>query len=374
MQRILLAISGLNPQVITETLYCLHMEGRAVQAIHIITTRPGKDSVLTALLDNGKGKFYQFCTEYELAASGVDFHPDNIHVPKNTEGKELDDILSQEDNEAFLKLCLRLTANLTADSRSAVYFLVAGGRKTMTSCVSFAAQMYGRKQDRIYHVLVSPEFEGHRDFWYPPKESRLLKLRDKNGEPFYKETRYATVQLISIPFLSLRKHLPGHLLTGPDTPGALMARLVREEERVFTLSLTGRTVTYGSLQMDIKPAHMALLACFAEIRLHSCDALPQDPTDCPPWFLGLEEFFTQQERITALYETIRGINANGMSDTGITNLNAENFRSYMSRVNQSLRTAFGPAGEQLTIQPWGKRPSTRYGIRIEKNRLKLNCE
>ena len=371
MQRILLAISGLNPQVITETLYCLHMEGRAVQAIHIITTRPGKDSVLTALLDNGKGKFYQFCTEYELAASGVDFHPDNIHVPKNTEGKELDDILSQEDNEAFLKLCLRLTANLTADSRSAVYFLVAGGRKTMTSCVSFAAQMYGRKQDRIFHVLVSPEFEGHRDFWYPPKESRLLKLRDKNGEPFYKETRYATVQLISIPFLSLRKHLPGHLLTGPDTPGALMARLVREEERVFTLSLTGRTVTYGSLQMDIKPAHMALLACFAEIRLHSCDELSQDPTDCPPWFLGLEELFARQTRLTALYETIRGTDASGMSDTGITNLNAENFNSYKSRIKSELQTNFGTLADALIIQSWGKRPNTRYGLRINKKGLVL---
>lgn len=374
MQRILLAVSGLNPQVITETLYCLHMEGRAVDAIHIITTRPGKDSVLTGLLDSGKGKFYQFCDEYELAASSVDFHPDNIHVPQNTEGQELDDILSQEDNEALLELSLRLTAALTSDDRSAVYFLVAGGRKTMTSCLSFAAQIYGRRQDRIYHVLASPEFEGHREFWYPPIESRLLKLHDKNGEPFYKETRYANIQLISIPFLSLRKHLPDCLLAGPDVPGALMAQLVREEERFFTLSLAGKTVAYGSLQMDIKPAHLALLACFAEIRLHSSDALPQDPADCPSWFLGLEEFFTQQKRITALYETIRGTNAGGMSDTGITNLNAENFRSYMSRVNQSLRTAFGPAGEQLAIQPWGKRPSTRYGIRIEKNRLRLNHE
>lgn len=374
MHRILLAVSGLNPQVITETLYCLHMEGRAVQAIHLVTTRPGRDRALAALLDGGCGKFYQFCREYDLAAAKIDFHPDNIHVPQNSQGRELDDILSQEDNEALLQLCLELAAGLTAESRNTVYFLVAGGRKTMTSCLSFAAQMYGRRQDRIYHVLVSSEFEGHREFWYPPKESHLLKLHDKNGDPFYKETRYANIQLISIPFLSLRKHLPAGLIHGPDTPGALMAQLVREEERFFTLSLTGKTVTYGSLQMDIKPAHLALLACFAEIRLHSCDALPQDPADCPPWFLGLEEFFTQQERITALYETIRSMSASGMSDTGITNLNAENFRSYMSRVNQSLRTTFGPAGEQLTIQPWGKRPSTRYGIRIEKNRLKLNCE
>ena len=36
MKNILLAVVGLTPQVITEALYALHQEGRAVNAIHII--------------------------------------------------------------------------------------------------------------------------------------------------------------------------------------------------------------------------------------------------------------------------------------------------------------------------------------------------
>ena len=52
-------------------------------------------------------------------------------------------------------------------------------------------------------------------------------------------------------------------------------------------------------------------------------------------------------------------------------LNADNFHSYRSRVNQALRTAFGPAGELLAIQPWGRRPNTRYGLRIEKRQVQL---
>ena len=55
MRRILLAVSGMSPQIITETLYCLHSEGRDVSAIHITTTRLGKALLQSGLLDSGKG-------------------------------------------------------------------------------------------------------------------------------------------------------------------------------------------------------------------------------------------------------------------------------------------------------------------------------
>ena len=50
MRNILLAVCGLSPQVITETLYALFHEGREVHAVHLITTRPGRDKVLAELL------------------------------------------------------------------------------------------------------------------------------------------------------------------------------------------------------------------------------------------------------------------------------------------------------------------------------------
>ncbi len=44
MKNILLAVTGLSLQVITETLYALHQNNRHVDAIHVITTRrQGKD-------------------------------------------------------------------------------------------------------------------------------------------------------------------------------------------------------------------------------------------------------------------------------------------------------------------------------------------
>ncbi|MBW2021016.1 MAG: TIGR02584 family CRISPR-associated protein, partial [Deltaproteobacteria bacterium] len=45
MKNILLAVTGLSPQVITETLFALHQQNRTVDAIHIITTRQGKEKI-----------------------------------------------------------------------------------------------------------------------------------------------------------------------------------------------------------------------------------------------------------------------------------------------------------------------------------------
>ena len=375
IRRVMLAVSGLNPQVITEALYCLNSEGRMVDEIHCVTTRKGRDLLLSSLLDGGKGPLYRFCAEY--GAAPPVFPPENIHVPTDARGREVNEILAQEDNEALLALCLRLAARATADADTAVCFLVSGGRKTMAACLSFAAMTYGRPQDRIYHALVSPDFERSRDFWYPPREPRLLELRDENGLPFMRDTRHASVQLVALPFVPLRGHIersdPKLLSVPPDEPGGLLAALVREDECVFTVSSRTGDISCATMGgMDLSPAPLALLAFFCEKRLE-CDApAPADATACPPWFVSLEEVFAGQKRITELYEAIRvGRPGGAVSDTGIIGLNQENFNSYKSRINAELKRRFGPHGEKLAIQSRGTRPNTRYGLMIERSRLRL---
>jgi hypothetical protein len=41
---------------------------------------------------------------------------------------------------------------------------------------------------------------------------------DNNGQPFFKETRYAEVNLIHIPFVSIREQLSPDLLKEPKDP------------------------------------------------------------------------------------------------------------------------------------------------------------
>jgi hypothetical protein len=55
-------------------------------------------------------------------------------------------IADEEDNERLLELCLSLTFQFTRDPGTAVFFSIAGGRKTMSACLMTAAHLYGRRR------------------------------------------------------------------------------------------------------------------------------------------------------------------------------------------------------------------------------------
>lgn len=71
-------------------------------------------------------------------------------------------------------------------------------------------------------MLVSPEFEGNRAFFYPPGESQTIELQDANGQPYYKETRYARITLVPMPFFSIRSQLTAEILDQPRDPATLI--------------------------------------------------------------------------------------------------------------------------------------------------------
>jgi len=59
-----------------------------------------------------------------------------------------------------------------------------------------------------------------------------------------------------------------------------------------------------------------------------------------------------------------------MSDTGIINLDADNFNMNKSRIKQDLLSCFGLyALKDLEIASVGTRPNTRYGIMMDKNKI-----
>lgn len=72
MKNILLAVTGLSPQVITETLYVLHQNNRHVDAIHVITTRDGKEKVYSDLLGGKKGHYFRYLEEYNIDPADIE--------------------------------------------------------------------------------------------------------------------------------------------------------------------------------------------------------------------------------------------------------------------------------------------------------------
>ncbi|MBU4414621.1 MAG: TIGR02584 family CRISPR-associated protein [Proteobacteria bacterium] len=372
MKTVLLAVCGLSPQIITETLYALYQSNRHVNAIHIITTRDGKEKIFSELFAGKSGHYYRYLEEYGIDPATIDFGHRNIHVITDDHGIEIPDIVNESHNEQLLKKCMELTFHFTKDPETAVFFSVAGGRKTMSSCLTLAAQMYGRPQDRLYHVLVSPEFENNRDFFYPPKKSQTIELRDNQGQPFFKETKFAQVNLIHIPFVSVRDNLPGDFLKEPKDPGTLALSLIKEETFQLTVNLISGKIVYKKIEIDMMPAHLALYAFFA-MQKKNCSKEVETCGSCIDCFLDIQSIYEKQEQISDLYKRVSGSRLlEEMSDTGITGLSADNFNTYKAKIKSNLLGRFGPyALTELEIASKEKRPNTRYGIMMDRGRIEI---
>ena len=372
MKTVMLAVTGLSPHVITETLYALHQSSRHVDAIHVITTRDGKEKIFAELFGGKNGHYYRYLKEYGIDPATIDFGYRNIHVITDEYGIELPDIVSESNNEQLLKKCMYLTFYFTQDPETAVFFSIAGGRKTMSSCLTLAAQMYGRSQDRLYHVLVSPEFESNRNFFYPAKKSQAIELRNNQGQPFFKETRYAQVNLIHIPFVSVRDNLSGDMLREPKDPGTLALSLIKEETSRLIVNLISGKIVYKKVEMDMMPAHLTLYAFFV-MQKKNCSKEVETCGNCIDCFLDIHTVYEKQKEINNIYKKISGSRPlDEMSNTGIINLSSDNFNAYKTKIKANLLGRFGPyALKELEIASVGLRPNTRYGILMDKARIEI---
>ncbi|MGF1642988.1 MAG: CRISPR-associated ring nuclease Csm6, partial [Thiotrichales bacterium] len=159
-RRILLAVTGLSPQVVTETVYalaCHPNEPWIPHEIHLITTREGAERARLALLSGEPGWFHRLRRDYSLPE--IAFNTGHIHILSDASGLPLDDIRTPTDNERAADQITDHLRRLTADPGSEVHVSIAGGRKTMGYYLGYALSLFGRPQDRLSHVLVSEPFE-----------------------------------------------------------------------------------------------------------------------------------------------------------------------------------------------------------------------
>ncbi|MBN1141868.1 MAG: TIGR02584 family CRISPR-associated protein [Deltaproteobacteria bacterium] len=369
MKTILLAVCGLSPQVITETLYALAQERQRLDAVRVLTTRQGRDVCIAGLFRCGDGAFPKFLKDYAPGENVIDFAPRHLLTVRDENGAELDDITSEEDNERFLRLCMEQTFGLTYDPRCRVLFSIAGGRKTMGACLATAAQCYARPQDRIYHVLVKPAvFESCRDFWYPPKEPALIEVRNPDGKTCFMKTSEAEITLVPMPFFPLREQLTPEMLQQPESPTALMLSLVREEKPELVIDLREKKLTWKGKECDLKPS---LLTLYALLALHKRDAEcgRNHCRGCDDCYLNIPQILERQDAITRLYLRMC---TREPGKSGIFALEESDVQQYRSKINKEIDVCFGEhESRRLRIESLGGRLATRYGIPLDRERIRV---
>lgn len=254
-RRILVCVTGMTPQVVTETLYALLEEGTVPTEVQLITTEDGRNCALRDLLDSQTGQFHALCRDTNCTGK-ICFDRDSIHVIDDAAGKPLSDIRTPEDNNRAADLIVRLLQSYCSDDDSAVYVSLAGGRKTMGFFAGYALSLFGRSQDRLLHVLVSPPFEGNREFFYPTQSLRFLQ----GG---ILDASQAKVAMADIPFVRLRGCLTETVAEDLQTGKAGYVETVTAVQKQLTASVEvsfdkkNTTLMCGGIPVKLEPA------CFA---------------------------------------------------------------------------------------------------------------
>lgn len=205
-RKILLAVSGMSPQIVTETLYALVTRKDnpwIPDEIHLLSTKEGCERAAMELFHESRNMFGQFCRDYLSEGCTIKFDASCLH-PFTRDGQLLPDIRNLEDSAVVADAIAGKVWELTQDDKNTeIHASIAGGRKSMGFLLGYAMSLYGRPQDRLSHVLVTEGFENCKDFYFPPKKSRVI--HDKNTKPL--DTAHAVIDLAEIPILHLRNKI-----------------------------------------------------------------------------------------------------------------------------------------------------------------------
>jgi len=265
-RRVLLAVTGLTPQVVTETLYALACRAESPwvpDEIHLITTVTGAENARLNLLA-GPGWFHRLVKDYGLPT--IVFPDAHIHVLRDASGAALDDIRTPEHNTLAADFITETVRRMTTTPETELHVSMAGGRKTMGYYLGYALSLFGRPQDRLSHVLVSEPYETNRDFYYPTPYDHPIHGRQGNKEVTV-NARHARVELADIPFVRLRDELPTALLKGRASfSGAVAAARCANRRVELVLNLRDRTATASGEPLKLTAQHFAVLLWLAQRR------------------------------------------------------------------------------------------------------------
>lgn len=353
-----MAVSGMSPQILTETLYalaCVQRPAFIPTEVHLLTTASGARSARHKLLQGGH--FARLCKEYGLDPEL--FGEENIHLLCDEQGQPLEDIRTARENEIAADQIVDWVRRFTSDPSAALHLSLAGGRKTMGYFAGYALSLFGRAQDRLSHVLVSPGYESHPEFFYPTRESCLIETA--NGRVL--DAKDARVELADIPFVRLRTEIPQSLLEG----NAGFSETIRHIQRIdepprLELDLSRRKLIASGLEVELSPMVFAFYSWIVQRHLKGAPR---------PGAADLREPNKQfSEELLALVRAIEGEMGRDREETTERSLkngmDKPYFEEKKSRVNRALKAQLGKAlAEKYQIAGFGKKPDTSYGLKLE---------
>ena len=368
-RKILICVAGLSPQIITESIYTLAVHQSWIpDELYVITTNDGAEQVKNSLLPEGRGWLPRLITEYDL--TDIAFYEDHILVIEGENNQPLDDIRSVKENDYAGDYITEVIKRFTnCNDKTELHVSIAGGRKTMGFYLGYALSLYGRKQDKLSHVLVNAPFENSRDFFYPRKETDVISVYINRKEQF-KDASLAEVTLAEIPFVRLRhlqqkdivEHQYGYL------DAVKQAQWELEEAPKLSINLKHRTIMVNDgISHKMTPRDLSFLTMFARRQINNKARLSA------PNAIGDEslanDFLYEFELITG-----NSIEIDKQLQTTFgqpPRMRSDYFSPTLTKLRKALEKKLGAGNAKpYLIDDGGTRPKT-YELAINKENIRI---
>lgn len=373
----LVFVAGFTPQIITETIYALSRNSPPIISndIHIITTGSGKKLIQNKLID--EGILEAMCRDCGLPI--ITLSENSFHIIKSSQEEVLNDIITEADNEALGNLVTDTLRTLAYDPSNRLHCSIAGGRKTMSYYLGMALQMFGRPWDRLYHVLVSPEFETNRDFYYKP--SVATNISTPHG---ILSTEDAHIHLMELPFIRFSgKHgLKGDSFSELVAEGQLSVDSSTVQPALLA-DFELRTVRIGDTTIEMLPIQLMFYAAFLRQKLQCCKYPERQLCgDCTGCYIQIGELATREalEKLADDYGSIYASmdKRNELLEKGNwkEGFDPNTIRQNISKLNGAIKEQLNDAtlATLFVVTTHKKYAGSRYGVKAEKSRISLLCE
>ncbi|MGO8676468.1 MAG: CRISPR-associated ring nuclease Csm6 [Limisphaerales bacterium] len=278
----LLAVTGMSPAVLTETVWALATENPPVipDRVVVVTTIAGRQAIERELLTAPTAEGPALWQELRLAILGADGAkeerlilepPRLVEAPNPRTGRTdwLEDLRTPAENNATANFVLNELRRWTETPDTRLVVSIAGGRKTMGALLYACVSLLGRESDRLTHVLVNDPFDDPRlkPKFYFPRQGRQ-ELEGTDGRQW--RAVEARIELADLPFVPFRNLFERDLVRKPSSFVELVGRCrvkVREIARHdVRLKLTGsrRLIAVNGRQVKLSPLQCVLLLFLAE--------------------------------------------------------------------------------------------------------------
>jgi len=358
MRNILLAISGLTPQIVTESLYVLAVKEKIeISEIYIITTRrgeqvlQGKDKSSITPNISIKSEISELCNNNDIKTPRFSYK--NNVIAAEEESTFLYDVRTDEENILFPNKAAEVVKKLTEDDNVALHVSIAGGRKSMSAHLALVMSLFARSKDKLYHILTDEKFEFGNFYPKTKGEENALILAE-------------------LPFVKLRS-LNNPALRQNDTYYEIVQKTQERldfltEEGKLVVELRKRIIRYKNQQVSLSPIQIVFYVMFVEQKINYGAGYTTGELQATEFAARLKDYL--EEYYNQYFDT------NDKKHWAFIGLQQDYVLTLKSKINAKLKNLFVKKEiiDEFKINSERKWGATNYLIRASKEKLGVNYE